>query len=111
MVFYFYTPRRPGIRAILSMSAKEPGRYQITYFVFSQKTSMFIPWSDSIRDSIRDCLRQLDDEGYHREKRKRFDMFEQPNTFVPTRRPGMTRSDKQTERLMKEFGHELADAI
>lgn len=104
MAFYYFHPKRNGTRVILSMSAKEPGRYQITYFVYSQRTDMFIPWSDSIRNSIRACLKQLDEEGFQREKHQRFDMFEKPDTLVPTRVYALSRSDKQHNRFLLQMG-------
>ncbi|WP_449010219.1 hypothetical protein [Paenibacillus taichungensis] len=111
MVYYFFNPKRKGIRAILSMSAKEPGRYQITYFIYSQYSNKFIPSSDSIRDNIRVCLEQLDDEGFQREKVKRFDLFEVPEAFVPTRIIPMTRCERMTERLLREWGIESSVAV
>jgi hypothetical protein len=111
MVFYFFHPKRKGIRAILSMSAKEPGRYQITYFVYSQKSGMFIPWSDSIRNNIRTCLEQLDEEGFQREKVQRFNMFEEPEAFIPTRILPMSRSDKRHYRFLREMGLDSQFAV
>jgi len=111
MVYYFFNPKRNTIRAVLNMSAKEPGRYQITYFVYSQHSNMFIPWSDSIRDDIRACLEQLDDEGFQREKVKRFNLFEKPEVFVPTRIIPMTRSERVTERLLREWDIENSIAV
>lgn len=84
MIAYFFHRKQSGRRAILSYSAKEPGRLQITYFFFNKVTEMWEPLSDSIRDKAGECLNQLEDEGYLRERVKRFDLFERPEAFQPT---------------------------
>lgn len=103
MVFYFFSLTYSKRRAILSMSAKEPGRLQITYFFYGEELGMWMPTSDSIRDSIRECLNQLEDEGFQREKFKRFNLFEKPEEFKPSNcRPRRLRG--RENYWMKLFG-------
>ena len=103
MVYYFYCLTSNKRRAILSLSAKEPGRLQITYFFYGERTGMWLPTSDSIRDSIRECLNQLEDEGFQREKIKRFNLFEKPEAFTPSNcRPRRLRG--RENYWMKAFG-------
>lgn len=106
MVYYFFNPDRKRTRAILSMSAKEIGKFQITFFTFSEQQHMFIPWSDSIMDDIRSCLRRLDNDGYQREKFIRFDLYQSPDDFEPTRIIPLTRSERITIRALKALGIE-----
>ncbi|KJD42651.1 hypothetical protein [Paenibacillus terrae] len=106
-IHYFYKHNNKKIRAILSKSAKNPGCYQVTTFTFSSRTDMFIPWSDYIRDSLRACLRQLNTEGYTRELQKRFDLFENPENFVPTPIRDMNLKQRQEERMARFFGLDI----
>ncbi|WP_240416720.1 hypothetical protein [Paenibacillus periandrae] len=107
-VHYFYRPKQDGVRAILSMSAKEPGNYQITTFFYSSTVNMFIAWSDSIHHTLKSCLKRLADEGYERERFKRFNLFEKPDEFVPSPLRDPNRREREKVRTLRAFGVDLS---
>ena len=53
-------PHMPGFMAILHRSAKQPGKWQLTYFHGSDAT---LPNNDLIRDDYEDLLKELQSDG------------------------------------------------
>lgn len=102
--YYYFHPKLTGARAILSMSVKVPGKYQITYFVYSTHSKKFIPWSDSLRDKAKDCVRQLENDGYERERFKKFNLFENPTNFQPSPLRDTNKQFRIKERVHRAFG-------
>lgn len=102
-VYHYYRPRNFKSRAILSLSAKCIGSYQVTTFFFNNHTGSFEPWSDLIRSSLRDCLAELNSLGMIREKTVRFKLFEHPDRFKPSPVVDVNRSQRQMERMLKKF--------
>lgn len=104
-VYHYYRPGNFKSRAILSLSAKSAGSYQVTTFFFNNHTGSFKPWSDLIRSSLRDCLAELNSLGMVREKQFRFKLFEHPDRFIPTPVVYVNRSQRQMERMLKKFNN------